>query len=394
MTPDVPSVTIVTRSRPMPSRKKQSADEPADEPPAKKKQVKVRQSDVPRHTIEEALRVARALSDQYGKQSTRPLEVAKAMGMAPTTGKFETLTGASIAYGFTEGGSKADSISLTDLGRRVVGPQEEGDDLVAKREALLLPRVCKEFLQKYDGSPIPREDIGRNVLEGMGVPSPATERTLNLITTNADELGLIDDINGRKYVNLRPSGSPAVRAPQDDPGDTYDVEDEDDTPEVVRTPDDTPAEVPVIEEATPPKPNRKVFISHGKDKGIVNQLKELLTYGDFEPVVSVEIETTSKPVPDKVMDDMRACGAGIIHVGTERKVTDEDGNEHQMLNQNVLIEIGAALALYEGRFILLVEQGTSLPSNLQGLYQVRYEGKKLDGDATLKLLKAFKNFKQ
>jgi predicted nucleotide-binding protein len=144
---------------------------------------------------------------------------------------------------------------------------------------------------------------------------------------------------------------------------------------------------------TPPRTNRKVFISHGRDKAIVNQLKELLTYGDFEPVVSVEIETTSKPVPDKVMDDMRECGAGIIHVGTERKVTDDDGNEHQMLNQNVLIEIGAALALYEGRFILLVEQGTALPSNLQGLYQVRYEGKKLDGDATLRSLKAFKNFK-
>jgi predicted nucleotide-binding protein len=77
----------------------------------------------------------------------------------------------------------------------------------------------------------------------------------------------------------------------------------------------------------------------------------------------------------------------------ERKVTDEAGTEHQMLNENVLIEIGAALALYDRRYILLVEQGATLPSNLQGLYQVRYEGTKLDGDATLKLLKAFKNFK-
>jgi predicted nucleotide-binding protein len=145
--------------------------------------------------------------------------------------------------------------------------------------------------------------------------------------------------------------------------------------------------------AETPKVNRKVFISHGKNKKVVTQLKELLTYGDFEAVVSVERETTSKPVPDKVMDDMRACGASIIHVGTERTLKDEQGEEHPFLNENVLIEIGAALALYKGRFILLVEKGVSLPSNLQGLYEVRFEGEGLDHDATMKLLKAFNEFK-
>jgi predicted nucleotide-binding protein len=44
------------------------------------------------------------------------------------------------------------------------------------------------------------------------------------------------------------------------------------------------------------------------------------------------------------------------------------------INPNVLMEIGAAMALYERRFILLVRQGVKLPSNLQGLYEVRYSG--------------------
>jgi predicted nucleotide-binding protein len=39
-----------------------------------------------------------------------------------------------------------------------------------------------------------------------------------------------------------------------------------------------------------------------------------------------------------------------------------------------------------------VEKGVELPSNLQGLYQVRYEGEDLGGDATIKLLKAFNDF--
>lgn len=65
-----------------------------------------------------------------------------------------------------------------------------------------------------------------------------------------------------------------------------------------------------------------------------------------------------------------------------------------MLNSNVLIEIGAAMALYGRRFILLVKEGITLPSNLQGLYQVRYVGETLDGDATIRLLKAINELKK
>jgi predicted nucleotide-binding protein len=59
----------------------------------------------------------------------------------------------------------------------------------------------------------------------------------------------------------------------------------------------------------------------------------------------------------------------------------------------VLIEIGAAMMRYGRNFILLVEEGTQLPSNLQGLYEVRYKGDELDYPSTMKLLKAFNEFK-
>ena len=142
-----------------------------------------------------------------------------------------------------------------------------------------------------------------------------------------------------------------------------------------------------------PQPNRRVFISHGSNKKIVAQVKELLQFGDFEPVVTVENDTTAKPVPKKVLDDMRSCGAGLIHVGTEQTLIDKDGNEHHLLNQNVLTEIGGAMALWDDNFVLLVEEGAKLPSNLQGLYEVRYTGDALDHEATMKLLRTFKQFK-
>jgi predicted nucleotide-binding protein len=137
----------------------------------------------------------------------------------------------------------------------------------------------------------------------------------------------------------------------------------------------------------------RVFITHGKNQEIVSQLKEMLTFGGFTPMVAIENETISKPVPDKVLDEMRSCDAAVIHGGAELRLMDQDGKEHRMLNQNVLIEIGAAMALYGRKFILLVEKGVTLPSNLQGLYEVRHEGGKLDYDSTMKPLKAFNDFR-
>jgi predicted nucleotide-binding protein len=354
-----------------------------------KKRVYVKQADIPATSLMEALRVPIVIAEQFGKQPTPPAQVALVLDLLPKGSQFELLTGSAIAYGLTEGGSKAESIGLTDLGKRIVSPLVEGEDVAGMREAFLRPRIISDFLRRYDGSTLPTDErVGRNVLEDLGVPPQRGESTLAMIVEGAAQLGLITEVRGKQVVSLQPVGTRLHVVPEPEP----DESEETDVlpaatlaavPEMPMTP-----EVPLVEER-----NRKVFVSHGSNRKIVEQLKGLLEFGEFEPVISVERETTSKPVPDKVMDDMRACGAGIIHVGVERVLLDADGNEHPQLNSNVLIEIGAAMQRYGRNFILLVEEGTKLPSNLQGLYEVRYEGATLDADATMRLLKAFKSFK-
>ncbi len=140
--------------------------------------------------------------------------------------------------------------------------------------------------------------------------------------------------------------------------------------------------------------NNRVFITHGKNTKILTQVKEIVTYGGFEPIVAIERESGAKPVPEKVMADMRTCAAAVIHVAVDAILFDREGGEQPQINGNVLIEIGAAMALYPGyKFILLVEEGLKLPSNLQGLYECRYTGSELSSGATMKLLKAFNEFK-
>jgi len=356
----------------------------------------VSQSDIPSLSLEKALRVAIAIGDSYGFKPATPLQVAKALEIAPTTSGFKMLTGASIAYGLTTGGYNAATIGITPLGLRIVRPTDEGGDLKAKKEAVLRPRIIREFLQKYDGAPIPKENIACNVLVEMGVPQERAEEVFRLILESAHSVGFLQDIKEKKYVDL--SGT---TPPTDDGPTNTEIQ-----PPAHEAPTDpvhspgagasaAPAlRAPAVSPPTVDGRSRRVFVTHGKNRALIEPIKKLLGFGELDAVVSVQTQTVSQPVPGKVMEEMRSCGAAIIHVEDERHLIDKDGNEHIVLNDNVLIEIGAAMALYGQRFILVVKEGVKLPSNLSGLLELRYKGETLDMEETVKLLEAINDMKR
>lgn len=173
---------------------------PASKPRARRSRLL--QEDVPGFTLEQALRVARAISENYAHKPTRPLNVAHAMGMTPTSGPFRGITGAAVAYGLTTGAAQAPEIGLTPLGMRAVRPTVEGDDLAARREALLRPKVVGQFLRDYDGSALPSDAIAKNVLQEMGVPAERLDEVLALIVDGATALGFIKEWSGKRFVDL------------------------------------------------------------------------------------------------------------------------------------------------------------------------------------------------
>ena len=366
-------------------------------PAASAKRAYLKQSDVPSGSLDDALRIPQAILDHYAGKPTTPLHVAKALNVDPKGSQVRVLSGASIAFGLIEGGAQATSIAITDLARRVLRPKEEGQDLAAKREAVLRPRVFGEFLRKYDGSPFPRNDIAQNVLEELGVPREKTEGVLEQIDASARSVGFIEEIKGKNYITLQ--GASGIEATPD-ATPPLETEQEEKTPPptdsnrvTVPPPAIQPKGAELTAAIADDQRRKRVFITHGKNRDLVDPIQKLLEYGELEPVISVERTSVSKPVPEKVLDDMRSSGAAIIHVDADRTVTDKDGTEHVLLNPNVLIEIGAAMAFYGRRFILLVREGVKLPSNLQGLFEVRYSGDTLDAVSTIKLLEAIKDIK-
>jgi predicted nucleotide-binding protein len=295
--------------------------------------------------------------------------------------------GASIAYGLTVGGWNAAQIALTPLALKILKPKNENEPLPGKREALLKPRVIREFLTRYNDSAIPRNDIARNVLEDLNVPRDRTAEVLELILEGARAVGFITESSGKAYANLQGVNPPPVV--EDANSDEGEVDGIAEFEEPIAIPNVAHTAVAKLSDAR----LTKVFISHGKNQAFIAPIRELLKFGQLEAVVSVEKSTASQPIPQKVMSDMRSCGAAIIHVDGERKHMDIESKEVVALNENVLIEIGAAMALYGERFILLVKDGVKLPSNLQGMYEVRYASEKLDGNETIKLMSSINDMK-
>lgn len=185
----------------IPSGKKATPAKKAAMKPESKRTY-MSQADVPSYSLAQALRIPRAIAEHYGFKPTTPLNVAAALDMHPTSSTFRQLCGAAIAYGFTKGGYNAAEISIEPLGMRIVRPTVEGDDLIAKREALVRPRVVGEFLTRYDNAPLPRDDIGKNVLFDMGVPLDRSAAVLEMIIEGAETVGLLRTIKEKRYVDL------------------------------------------------------------------------------------------------------------------------------------------------------------------------------------------------
>lgn len=168
------------------------------------------QEDVPSYSLEQALRVARSIADNYAYKPTKPVSVAGAMGMTHTAGPFRMISGASVAYGLTTGAAQAPEIGITPLGMRIVQPMVVGDDMAAKREALLRPKVVGEFLRTYDGAALPPDNIAKNVLASKGVPAERLDAVLELIMEGAKAVGFIRDWgNGRRTIDLAGPPPPA-----------------------------------------------------------------------------------------------------------------------------------------------------------------------------------------
>lgn len=334
----------------------------------------------PANPLKKVLEIIEAMEKNFAGDRTDPVDIADSMGTTLNSGAFRELLTSSHRYGLTNGSYKAEKIEMTSLGKSIVEyTSDEGKNNGLLR-ALFTPETFKGFLEKYDRKQFPRETILKNVLKNeFNIPHDQVELCASVLTQNIQDFNLVHD---RTQILRLSTLSEAVLSPET----TSELEDV----EQIDTFDVADQEQPPSQEKEKLIP--KVFISHSKNENIIEQLKTILEFGDFQYTIAEDVETVSIPIPDKIFGLMRECNCAIINVSADDEMKQE--NESYRINENVLIEIGAAFVHYDKRVILLVDKRIELPSNLQGLYRFEYEGDELSFTVAMKLQKALTEFKK
>jgi Predicted nucleotide-binding protein containing TIR-like domain len=132
----------------------------------------------------------------------------------------------------------------------------------------------------------------------------------------------------------------------------------------------------------------RVFITCRVGGKVLEQVKELVAFGQIEPIVFRRNETATAPLLSSLMEQMRGCDTAIVQVDANMLPREAVPR----IEPDALIEIGAAMALYGRNFVLLVEDSVALPLNLRGLCECRYRGDELNMAAMMELLRAFSGF--
>ena len=271
---------------------------------------------------------------------------------------------------------------------RATAPTIEGDELKARAEAALKPRVFSQFFEKYNRNKLPPDPIARNVLQQeFNVPPERLADVAGILKDNGTFVGFIHETKTGPFVSIEDLKPSPVTSSIEKSSEEFAAS----ASSSISEPQDLLAEANNL--SLPPQKEIKgfrVFITHGKNMEIVEQVKDVLELYDIEYEVAVEEETTAIPVPQKILAAMRRCQAGVMIVSADEHAKATDG---YTINNNVLIEIGAAFVLYDQKVVLLWDKQLKVPSNLQGLYRCEFEGNQLSFAVGTKLAKAVKGFR-
>jgi hypothetical protein len=185
---------------------------------AKSKSSKARtayQAKYPRHSVERALRIPKAIYEQNAGNPSTLKEAATFTGATSVSGPFNVEVSSAKKYGFlaSEGGK----LVLQDRARRAIAPQSETDRVTALRDAVLAAPDLSAVYTFYRGENLPDDQFFINALtDRFGIPVDKVAefrdifdesiRAADLLDESGDRPRLIDV--GRDEAHRPESGKP------------------------------------------------------------------------------------------------------------------------------------------------------------------------------------------
>jgi hypothetical protein len=168
--------------------------------------VQISAEQLPRKSLEQALRVARALRDVYAGGPAQWTQTAEAMGISAGAQTNKYFLWSALAYGLIE--KDGDSYSLSEIGRKILAPTNSTEDKEALVRSLMTPVLFSRFFTDYNGNPFPGEEHIGNVLEvRYGVPRERVEEAKTLLRENGIFAGVLRQTDSGMIVRLDPATS-------------------------------------------------------------------------------------------------------------------------------------------------------------------------------------------
>jgi hypothetical protein len=153
----------------------------------------VASDDLPKKTLEDALKVAAAIKTNYGKTGATLDQIAKAMDMSASSTSNKYFVWSATAYGIVTKEAE-NNYKVTEIGRKILSPTFDGEDREGVIKAIATPSVLARFYSDYSSSTLPQGDIFKNVLEeNYGIPKIRVDEAINLILANARYAKLLEE---------------------------------------------------------------------------------------------------------------------------------------------------------------------------------------------------------
>lgn len=144
----------------------------------------------PKNTLEDAIKIARAIEEQNGGNPMRPDVLAKAVGYNSTADwRFLDLLRSAFLYGIVTSSGKTNPVGLTEIGQDVVAPSSPP----ARPKALMAAFRSVEDFRKvedfYRGKKLPEDEFfENNLFREFSIPRERVKAFIETFTSNLNYL--------------------------------------------------------------------------------------------------------------------------------------------------------------------------------------------------------------
>ena len=176
-----------------------------------KSRVNTTAAKYPRHSLEKALRIPKAILEQNAGKECTDIDAAGFVGLTTAKGPFKVEISSSIKYGLLERLSPG-KIAITDLGKKVLRPQNASGELAGLREAVTRAPDVSDVYNHYRGENLPDDKFFDNaIVDNFKIPQEKIKDFKAVFLETMEKAKLIEEHNGkRRVIDFLKGGEPGV----------------------------------------------------------------------------------------------------------------------------------------------------------------------------------------